>query len=54
MRIMLKKRSVKQYKIDKKGKGKKQTYPNFVLDSMSINDRLTTQPDAILTQVSNQ
>jgi hypothetical protein len=54
MRILIKKRSVKQYKIDKRGKAKKKDHPNFVLDSMSINDRLTTQPDVILTQVSNQ
>lgn len=54
MKILIKKRSVKQYKIDKKGKSKKKDHPNFVLDSMSMNDRLTTQPDIILTQMSNQ
>jgi hypothetical protein len=44
---------VKQYKVDRRDKRKKD-HPNFLLDSMSINDRLTTQPDAILTQISNQ
>jgi hypothetical protein len=53
MRILIKKRSVKQYKVDRRDKRKKD-HPNFLLDSMSINDRLTTQPDAILTQISNQ
>ena len=40
-----KKKSVKQYKILKKSKLNNHDYPNFVLDSFSINDRLTTQPD---------
>ncbi len=48
----MKKRSVKQYKIEKKAKSKKREYPSFMLDSMSIKDRLPTQPDILVTQGS--
>lgn len=56
MAILIKKRSVKQYKIDKKLKvqNNKKNHPNFLLDSMSMNERLTTQPDVLMTQMSNQ
>lgn len=42
---------MKQFKIDKRLKNRKQ-HPSFILDSVSINDRLTTQADVLLTQVS--
>ena len=43
---------MKQFKIDKRLKQKKQQ-PSFILDSISINDRLTTQPEVLQTQASN-
>jgi hypothetical protein len=43
---------MKQFKIDKRIKQRKQT-PNFILDSISINERLTTQPDYLPTYQSN-
>lgn len=46
------KRSMKQFKIDKRLKQRKPQQPNFVLDSISINDRLTTQPEVYATQPS--
>ena len=46
------KRSMKQFKIDKRLKHRKQQ-PSFILDSVSINDRLTTQPEVLKTQPSN-
>lgn len=52
LKILIKKRSVKQHR---GGKGiRRQAQPSFVLDSTSINERLTTQADVIRTQVSNQ
>jgi hypothetical protein len=47
---------VKQYKIDKKSRANnnRKNHPNFLLDSISINERLTTQPDVLMTQMSNQ
>ena len=43
---------MKQFKIDKRLKNRKQQ-PSFILDSVSINDRLTTQPQILKTQPSN-
>ena len=45
------KRSMKQFKIDKRMKNRKQQ-PSFILDSVSIKDRLTTQPEVLKTQPS--
>lgn len=42
---------MKQFKIDKRLKQRKQQ-PSFILDSVSINDRLTTQPENLKTQPS--
>lgn len=46
------KRSMKQFKIDKRLKQRKPQQPSFILDSISINDRLTTQPEVLPTQPS--
>ncbi len=43
---------MKQFKIDRRLKHKKNS-PSFILDSVSINDRLTTQPDNLPTYQSN-
>jgi hypothetical protein len=43
---------MKKFKIDRRLKHRKQN-PSFILDSVSINDRLTTQPDAPPTQITN-
>ena len=53
LKIMIKKRSVKNFKIEKRNKNKT-VNPHFILDSSTINDRLTTMPDIIQTQGSNQ
>lgn len=53
LKIMIKKRSVKNFKIEKRNKNKT-VHPHFILDSSSINERLTTMPDIIQTQGSNQ
>ncbi len=42
LKTISKKKSVKQFKIQKKIKGK--NHPNFMLDNISI-ERLTTEPD---------
>jgi len=44
---------MKQFKIDKKNR-KKLQQPSFILDSISINDRLTTQPDMMPANISNR
>lgn len=54
LKQLMKKRSVKQFKIEKKAKNKKQQHPSFILDSISINDRLTTQPDYQIPNLSNR
>lgn len=51
LKKIIMKRSMKQFKIDKRLKQKKQN-PIFILDSISINDRLTTQPEVLQTQPS--
>ena len=53
-RKMVRKRSMKGLRVDKRLKLRKDQ-PSFVLDSISIHDKLQTQPDMerLITQVSN-
>ena len=53
LKKLVMKKSMRQFKIDKRLKQRKQ-HPSFILDSMSINDRLTTQPEVMPTQNSNR